>query len=220
MIVQHVSPCFLRKKQRAKDKPNSELTKDDVRLVVNPQELSKYLKNIPTKITKPQEVYAALAAWNYIIKSDLHQGFFQNQLHPSAFKWCAIQSPYGGMRYFRRSIQGLVGQSEEQDELLATILHKELKDGICVKIADDIFAGGVTIEEALANWSRIMKVLDANNLKLFPNKTFLFPKQVDILSWVWKEGGFLSPSPHRKLALESVKYEGLAFIHWIIQNIH
>ena len=209
IIVQYVSPCFLRKKQKAKDKPNSELTKDDVRLVVNTIGLSQHLKNIPTKITRPQEVYSALSKWNYIIKTDLFQGFFQNHLHPSAYQWCAIQTPFGGMRYFKRSIQGLVGQTEEQDELLAKVLHKELLEGICVKLADDIFAGGVTIEEAIDNWIRIMKVLDNNNFKIAPNKTVLFPKQVDVLSWVWKEGGYLSPSPHRKLALQKVRYEDI-----------
>ena len=209
VIVQYVSPCFLRKKQKAKDKPNSELTKDDVRLVVNTIGLSQHLKNIPTKVTRPQEVYSSLSRWNYIIKTDLFQGFFQNHLHPSAYQWCAIQTPFGGMRYFKRSIQGLVGQTEEQDELLARILHKELMDGICVKIADDIFAGGVTIDEAIDNWIRIMKILSNNNLKIALNKTVLFPKQVDVLSWVWKEGGYLSPSPHRKLALQKVNFEDI-----------
>ena len=209
VIVQYVSPCFLRKKQKAKDIPNNELTKKDVRLVVNTVGLSQYLKNIPTKITRPQEVYSSLSRWNYIIKTDLHQGFFQNHIHPLAYEWCAIQTPYGGMRYFKRSIQGLVGQTEEQDELLARVLHQELKDGICVKLADDIFSGGKTMDEAIDNWIRLMKVLDDNNLKISPSKTVLFPKQVDVLSWVWKEGGFLSPSPHRKLALQKVNYESI-----------
>ena len=206
IIIQHASPCFLRKKQKAKDKSPSQLTKDDVRLVVNTTELSKYLKNMPTKVTKPNEVYAALSRWKYLIKTDLYQGFFQNQLHPSAFPWCAIQTPHGGIRYFKRSIQGLVGQTEEQDELLGRILHQHLKAGICVKIADDIFAGGNTIDEAIDNWSQIINTLANNNLKISLEKTIIFPEKVDILSWQWKQGGYLSPSPHRKLALENMKY--------------
>ncbi len=209
IIIQHVSPCFLRKKQKAKDKSPSQLDSNDVRLVVNTTELSKYLKNIPTKVTKPNEVYAALSKWKYIIKSDLYQGFFQNNLHPSAYPWCAIQTPYGGIRYFKRSIQGLVGQTEEQDELLAKILHKHLKEGRCVKIADDIFAGGKDIDEAIDNWTKIMETLRYNNLKISPEKTILFPDKVDILSWQWRQGGYLCPSPHRRLALENIKYEDL-----------
>ena len=212
VIIQHVSPCFLRKKQRAKDKSPNQLLTDDVRLVVNTTELSKYLKNMPTKVTKPNEVYAALSRWKFIIKTDLYQGFFQNQLHPAAYPWCAIQTPHGGIRYFKRSIQGLVGQTEEQDELLARILHEHLKEGICVKIADDIVAGGNTVDEAIDNWSKILSTLSNNNLKISQEKTIIFPEQVDILSWQWKQGGFLAPSPHRKLALENIKYEELTTV--------
>ena len=212
VIVQCASPCFLRRKQRAKDKPQDQLTKDDVRLVVNTNVVGQYLKNLPTKVTKPQEVYAALSRWKYIIKTDLHQGFFQNHLVPSAYQWCAIQTPYGGMRYFKRSIQGLLGQTEEQDELLARVLHQELRDGICVKIADDVFAGGNTIDDAINNFQRIITTLNNNNLKISPGKTVIFPKQVDILSWVWNQGGFLTPSPHRKQALSLVTTEQISTI--------
>ena len=69
--VNHVMPIFLRKKQKAKDKVNNELTTQDVRLVVNTCELSKYMRSLPAKISKPQDVYNALAKWKYIIKTDL-----------------------------------------------------------------------------------------------------------------------------------------------------
>ena len=66
--IQHVMPCFLRRKQKAKDKPNAELTEKDVRLVVNTCGLSKYLKSLPAKVTKPQEIYNSLSKWKHIIK--------------------------------------------------------------------------------------------------------------------------------------------------------
>ena len=56
---------------QAKNKPNNELRKEDVRLVVNANIISKHLKNLPTKVTKPQEVYAGIAKWKYIIKNRL-----------------------------------------------------------------------------------------------------------------------------------------------------
>ena len=212
VTVQCISPCFLRRKQRAKDKPTSELTKKDVRLVVNTNVVSQHLKNIPSKITKPQEVYAALSKWKYVMKTDLYQGFFQNHLHPDAYQWCAIQTPYGGIRYFKRSIQGLVGQTEEQDENLAKVLLHLLKTGKCVKIADDIFAGGETLDEAIENFDNLLTTINNNNLKLSPAKTVLFPKQVDILSWVWNQGGYLSPSPHRRQALADTTTDNITTI--------
>ena len=46
-------------------------------------------------------------------------------------------------------------------------------------------------------------------MKITPEKTFIFPKQADVLGWVWKEGGFLQPSPHRQLALTNTKTEDI-----------
>ena len=40
----------------------------------------------------------------------------------------------------------------------------------------------------------------------------LFPKQVDILSWVWNQGGYLSPSPHRRQALADTTTDNITTI--------
>ena len=210
--VQHVMPCFLRKKQRAKDKPLSELTTKDVRLVVNTCELSKYMKSLPAKVCKPQDVYNRLGNWKYIVKTDLFQGFFQNHLHPEAMQWCAVLTPFGGLRFFKRGIQGLINQTEELDELLAKLFNKMLTEGRLVKQADDLLTGGNTIEEALENLSEMLVICKNNNIKLSPSKTFIFPKTVDILSWLWSEGGTLAPSPHRKQTLAQTKEDDLATI--------
>ena len=202
--VQYIMPCFLRKKQKAKDKAANELTTKDVRLVVNTCELSKYMKSLPAKINKPQDVYNKLAKWKYIIKTDLYQGFFQNHLHKDAQKWCAILTPHGGIRYFKRGIQGLINQSEELDELLANVFRHLLTDGKLVKQADDLFIGGESVEEALQNFHEMLQVCDENNIKLSPSKTIMFPTSVDIMSWIWNQGGTLSPSPHRKKALAKI----------------
>ena len=210
--VQAVSPCFLRKKQSAKNTPNSQLTAKDVRLVVNTNQVGTHLKNMPTKITKQSDVFLQIAKWKHIIKTDLHQGFFQNHLSRSAQPWCAIQTPFGGLRHFKRSIQGLLGQSEELDELLSKVLKEELTKGKVIKIADDLFVGGNSIDEALNNWSSVLTALKKANIKLSPKKTVIFPKSVDILSWVWNEGGILSPSAHRRQALGQVEHEQIKLV--------
>ena len=83
-----------------------------------------------------------------IIVFDLHQGFFQNHMQPDDSKWLGIATPFGGIRFMRRSGQGLLGQSEELEELLTKILKQELQSGQCCKIADVIFVGGSTHAEA------------------------------------------------------------------------
>ena len=210
--VNHVMPIFLRKKQKAKDKVNNELTTQDVRLVVNTCELSKYMRSLPAKISKPQDVYNALAKWKYIIKTDLYQGFFQNHLHKDGQKWCGILTPFGGLRYFKRGIQGLINQTEELDELLAKLFNAMMTQGKLAKLADDLFTGGNTIEEALENLDEMLNICRVNNIKLSPAKTIILPASVDIMSWIWSEGGTLAPSPHRKQALLEVKLEDLTTI--------
>ena len=167
------------------------------------------MKSLPSKVQKPQDVYNKLARWKFIVKTDLYQGFFQNHLHQEAQKWCAILSPFGGLRYFKRGIQGLINQSEELDELLCNIFKDMLTDGKLIKQADDLFTGGDTLEEAINNFEEMLIICRKNNLKLSPSKTVMFPVSVDIMSWIWSEGGTLSPSPHRKLALVKVTEEDL-----------
>ena len=114
-------------------------------------------------------------------------------------------SPFGGLRMFLRSIQGLVNQMEELDELLSKILKDELMEGIVARIADDLFVGGNTKEEAIENWTKVLSRLDSCNIKLSATKTHIFPSSVDLLEWVWKQGGKVCPSPHKQLALRDAE---------------
>ena len=98
--------------------------------------------------------------------------------------WLGVQTPFGGLRAISRSGQGLLGQAEEFDEVLAKVLKEELREGICTKIVDDIYVGGATQKEASANYIRILSKLDNANLKISPNKTHIFPTSVDVLGWV------------------------------------
>ena len=78
VIVQYCSPCFLVKKQKAKNTAKKDLTTKDVRLVVNFSNLNEYLKNIPTIVTKPKDIFSTLGKWKFVISMDLFSGFFQN----------------------------------------------------------------------------------------------------------------------------------------------
>jgi hypothetical protein len=210
--VQFVCPSFLRRKPKAKGKPNHLLTKDDVRLVVNFSPVNEHLKNIPSVKTTTNDILVALGRWKCIIIFDLHQGFFQNHMDPQDCSWLGIATPFGGIRFLRRSGQGLLGQSEELEELLSKVLKPELQAGQCCKIADDIIIGADTYEAAASIYKTVLAKLHAANLKLAANKTHIFPQTADILGWQWHEGGKLSPSPHRRLALKNTKQEDIITI--------
>ena len=210
--VQHVSPCFLVRKQRAKNKPKDSLTKEDVRLVVNFGQLNDFLKNMPTPITKSKDIFTQLGKWKYLVSLDLYQGFYQNHMSQEDAPWLAISTPFGGLRYMRRSGQGLIGQSEELDELLSKVLREETTKGKAARIADDLYVGGETQQETLENYEQVLTKLHQANLKVSPNKTKVFLKSVDVLGWVWKQGGFIAPSPHRVNALQNTKKEDIKTI--------
>ena len=210
--IQHVSPVFLVRKQREKNKPKNELTSRDVRMVVNFGNINEHLKNIPTPITKPKDIFTHLGRWKYVISMDLFQGFFQNHINPNDSQWLGISSPFGGLRFMRRSGQGLLGQSEELDELLSKVLCNEMKLGIVARIADDIFVGGATPLETAQNYENVLEKLHAANLKVSADKTKIFLESMDVLGWVWKHGGFISPSPHRVNSLKNTCHNDITCV--------
>ena len=209
IIVQAVCPSFLQRKQRAKDKPQHMLTKDDVRLLINFGPVNDLIKPIPSHTAKPDDVLIKLGRWNEVIVFDLYNGYFQIKMSEKSIPWLGVQTPFGGLRVIARSGQGLLGQGEEFDEILAKVLKEELREGICTKIVDDLYVGGDTQEKAANNYIKILTKLKNANLKIAPNKTHIFPASVDVLGWVWKKGGFLAPSPHRQCALTNVKQEDI-----------
>ena len=108
-----------------------------------------------------------------------------------------------------RSGQGLTGQSEELDELLAKILKDELKEGCVTKIHDDLVIGGNTQEEAVTGYLRVLHKFHLANIKVEPEKTIIFPESCDIAGWIWKKGGYLEVLPHRKSSILNTKQENI-----------
>jgi hypothetical protein len=85
--------------------------------------------------------------------------------------------------------------------MLNKVLSSEMQTGSVARIADDLYVGGSTPFENAKNYEIVLSKLITANLKVTANKTKLFLKSVDILGWIWKKGGFLSPSPHTVNAL-------------------
>ena len=212
MDVQAVCPSFIQRKQRARHKPKNELKKEDVRLLINFGPINERIKPIPSHVPKINDVLIMLGRWKHVICLDLYNGYFQLKMKKEAIPWLGIQTPFGGLRLIARAGQGLMGMAEEFEELTSKILKQEMQAGICAKIVDDIYIGGQTQKETAINYIKILEKFKNANLKITPEKTTIFPKTVDILGWVWKQGGLLEPSPHRKLALENTKIDDIRTI--------
>ena len=79
-----------------------------------------------------------------------------------------------------RSGQGLIGQSEELDELMAKVLKDEMAEGCMAKIQDDIVIGGDSQMEAARSYIRVLRKLDLANLKVEPQKVNIFPQSAQL----------------------------------------
>ena len=79
------------------------LTKDDCRLLINYGPINNLIKNIPSAITTPNDVFNHLGRWKHIIIIDLYNAFFQNHIHPDNQPYLGIMTPFGGLRVLARS---------------------------------------------------------------------------------------------------------------------
>ena len=84
-------------------------------------------------------------------------------------------------------------------------MHTEHQEGINTKIQDDIIIWGYTQIETAHNYIQILYKLDLANLHVEPQKVIIFPEYEDIAGWIWKKGGLLSVSPHRKNSLMNMR---------------
>ncbi|XP_060603736.1 uncharacterized protein LOC132756634 [Ruditapes philippinarum] len=147
-------------------------------------------------------ILRTIGQWTYIIVTDLTSAFYQIPLSKESMKYCGVATPYKGIRVYTRSAMGMPGSETALEELMCRVLGDLLQEGVVAKLADDLYIGGNTTDEVLANWTRVLDALQKNNLKLKPTKTIICPRSTTILGWIWSQGKF-SASPHRIASLSA-----------------
>ena len=95
---------------------------------------------------------------------------------------------------------GLPGTEVALEELTNLLFGHMVQKGKVAKLADDLFVGGDTVEDLFRNVEEVLDILQDNNLKLKAKKTYVAPKSVNLLGWVWSSGR-LEASPHKLCAL-------------------
>ena len=193
VAVEYVHPSFL------VNKPNG-----GSRLVTDFTSVGRYCKPQPSLLPDVESTLRTIGCWKYIIVSDLTKAYFQVPLSRASMKYCGVVTPFKGVRVYTRCAMGLPGSESALEELMSRVLGDLIQDGKVTKIADDLFCGGSTPEEALEAWRLVLQALDRCSLRLSPSKTVICPRSVTILGWVWCDG-HLSASPHRISTLASAK---------------
>ena len=191
VVAEYLNPSFLVKKP-----------KGGHRLVTAFTEVGRYAKPQPSVMPDVDSTLRSLGQWQYIIKADLTSAFYQIPLAKGSMKFCGVATPFKGVRVYTRSAMGMLGSETALEELMCRVLGDLIQEGIVVKIADDLFCGGNTPEELLANWRRVLEALAKCNLKLSPPKTIIAPASAIILGWIWANGT-IRASSHKVSALAS-----------------
>ena len=153
------------------------------RLVTSFAEVGQYSKPQPSLMPDVDSTLRAIANWHYINLFDLSQSFYQIPFAPESMKYCGVATPFKGIRVYTRSTMGMPGSETCVGELMSRVLGSLIQEGIVTKLANYLYCKDNTPEEALSNWSRVLKALNDNNLRLLARKTITFPKSATILGW-------------------------------------
>lgn len=76
---------------------------------------------------------------------------------------------------------GMPGSETALEELMCRVLGDLLEKVVVVKLADDLYFGGYTLDELYSNWKHVLKALYRNGLNLSASKTIIGPTSVTIL---------------------------------------
>lgn len=75
------------------------------------------------------------------------------------------------------------------------------------KMQDDLIIGGDNQREAAHNYKTNIYKLFLANIKVEPEETKIIPECCDITSWVWRKGGILEASLHRKSSILNTRQD-------------
>ena len=191
VIVEYLNPSMLIKKPRGGH-----------RLVTEFGEIARYAKPQPSLLTDMNSVLRWLAQWKYIICTDLQKAYYQIPLDPASMKYCGVCTPFKGTRVYTTAAMGMPGSETALEEVVSRVFGSLIHTDRAIKIADNLFTGGNSLDELCNNWEEVLKAASRNNLNFSPGQTIINPKSTTILGWVWSQGT-LSATPHSICTLQS-----------------
>ena len=200
-----INNAFLVLKQSAAEsgKTLQNCTVKDVRLVCSFNELGKFIKKMPAKVTTEAEIWARTARFTLMGETDLTDAFSQMTMKKDRRKYLCFLTPHKGIMSYTSGPQGLLGMSEYLDNLTDLVLGDLIMDNVCLKIHDQLFVGGKDEQNLLRNWDLVLSRLGKCDLRLKPSKTSIVIQEAVIYGKIWHLGT-LSPSPHKLTPLSYV----------------
>lgn len=117
-------------------------------------------------------------------------------------KYCGVVTPFRGTRVYTRCAMGKPGSEVALEEMTSRVFGDLLKNGIVIKLADDLYCGGNSPDELLDNWTLVLQALQTNGLHLSASKTVIAPRTTTLLGWQWSQGK-LQACSHRICTLST-----------------
>ena len=185
IVVEYLNPSFLIRKSNGGH-----------RLVTAFTDVGRYCKPSPSTMPDVDSTLRTIAGWTYVIVTDLTSAFYQIPLSQDSMKYCGVATPFKGIRVYQRAAMGMPGSETALEELMCRVVGPLLQEGTVAKLVDDLYCGGNTFEELLANFTRLLESLHNCNLHLSSKKTIICPKSTTILGWIWQQET-ITASPHR-----------------------
>ena len=209
--VRNVSPCFVTQKARAKHKQLEHCSLDEIRFITCFNVLNDSIHPIPGRSNSYNDILKFLGRQRYLICADLSNSYFQIKMDRKCWRYMAIMTPHRGLKILTRLGQGLLNSDVDLDQVLGRVLGDEQTAGFCLAARDDVFVGGDTIEECLANWDTVLSKLNQYNLKLNPNKVRIMLGETEVFGHR-VVNGTVRPSEHILTSLAATTPEDLVTV--------
>ena len=162
IVVVYLNPSFLVRKPSGGH-----------RLVTAFTDVGRYCKPSLSTMPDVDSTQRTIAGWTYVIVTDLTSAFYQIPLSQDSMKYWGVATPFKGIRVYQRAAMGMPGSETALEELMCRVVGVMLQDGTVAKLADDLYCGGNSFEELLANFTRLLESLHNCNLHLSSKKTLI-----------------------------------------------
>ena len=173
------------------------------RFAIDYRALNKHTKPCRSQIPNINKLLATIGRQKpkFFAKMDLTSGFYQTPMDPSATKYTAFATDFGTYEFLRASM-GLLNspwyfQSVLEREVFQNLIHKIMELYI-----DDILTWASTIEELIANLTKIFAALEAAGMTLHPDKCEFGMTEVEFVGHLIDDTGMTFSSDKLKQVAE------------------